>query len=245
MKGRVHSRESFGTVDGPGVRYVLFLSGCPLRCCYCHNPDTWASNATEELTADEVLTEYRKNRDFYANGGITVTGGEPLLQTEFVTELFTKARAEGIHTALDTSGATFQPDDTADVDRLLDVTDLVLLDLKHMDPAAHTALTTQDNAHVLAFARHLSERGVKMHVRHVLVPGITDSEENLKALAAFVTTLKTVELIDVLPYHTLGRTKYEALGIPYPLPDTPDATPTDTERAKAIIRNTLKLCRKV
>ena len=244
MTGFVHSRETFGTVDGPGVRYVLFLSGCPLRCRYCHNPDTWATPAAEELTPEEVLAEYRKNRAIYENGGITVTGGEPLVQTGFVTELFEKAHAEGIHTALDTSGITFDPENTEEIDRLLDACDLVLLDLKHMDSAHHRALTGRGNENVLAFARHLSRRGIKTHVRHVLVPTLTDSEEHLKRLAAFIATLKNVEKIDLLPYHTMGKAKYASLGIPDPLPDVAAATEKDVARARGILTNALANCRR-
>ncbi len=244
MHGLIHSRETFGTVDGPGVRYVLFLSGCPLRCKYCHNPDTWASPAAERLTPEEVLAEYRKNRAFYEKGGITVTGGEPLAQTAFVTELFEQARAEGIHTALDTSGATFNPENTEAIDRLLNACDLVLLDLKHMDTAAHRALTGTGNENVLAFARHLDKRRVKTHIRHVLVPSLTDGEAHLKQLAAFVSTLKNVEKLDVLPYHTMGKSKYETLGIPYPLPNVPDVTDADVQRAKQIITQAIRQSRR-
>lgn len=239
MTGFVHSRETFGTVDGPGVRYVLFLSGCPLRCKYCHNPDTWATSAAEELTAEDVLNEYRKNQAFYENGGITVTGGEPLAQIAFVTELFQKARDEGIHTALDTSGVSFDPENTEKIDRLLAVCNLVLLDLKHMDSAAHRDLTGRGNENVLAFARHLNLRRVKTHVRHVLVPTLTDSEEHLKSLAAFVAKLGNVEKIDLLPYHTMGKAKYASLGLPDPLPNVPAATEKDVQRARRILTEEL------
>lgn len=233
----VHSRETFGTLDGPGVRYVLFLVGCPLRCRYCHNPDTWASEAREHLTVDAVLAEYKKNRAFYENGGgITVSGGEPLLQKDAVAALFSAAKREGIHTCLDTSGFPFDPERACGFDALLSVTDLVLLDLKHLDPNSHRALTGRSNEPPLAFARHLEEKGVKTRVRHVLVPGITDSEEHLAALARFVKPLKNLESLELLPYHSMARHKYAALGLDYPLPSTPDATEADIARAKSIIK---------
>ncbi|MBR6530024.1 MAG: pyruvate formate lyase-activating protein [Clostridia bacterium] len=243
MQGFVHSRESFGTVDGPGVRYVLFLSGCPLRCAYCHNPDTWATPAAETLSAEEVLREYRKNRAFYT-GGITVTGGEPLLQTEFVTELFTLAQTEGVHTCLDTSGATFDPENTEKIDHLLAVTSLVLLDIKHAERDAHVALTGADNDRILAFARHLNEKKVPTWIRHVLVPTLTDSEEHLKALARIVAPLANVQAVDLLPYHTMGRAKYESLGLDYPLANVPAATSADVARARAILAEELKRLKK-
>lgn len=239
MRARVHSRESFGTLDGPGVRYVLFLSGCPLRCRYCHNPDTWAAPAAETLSVEDVLAEFEKNRAFYT-GGITVTGGEPLLQIDFLTALFEEAHARGIHTAIDTSGAPFDPEFPHAFDRLLRATDLVLLDLKHMDPESHRALTGRNNTAPLAFAKRLSEMGIPLWIRHVLVPGITDGEEHLRDLARFVSSLRGVESVEILPYHTLGLTKYEALGIPYPLPHTPEATEADVERAKQLVKAELK-----
>lgn len=234
MKGRIHSRETFGTVDGPGVRYVLFLSGCPLRCRYCHNPDTWQSPPAEEREVEEILSEYRKNRDFYSDGGITVSGGEPLVQIDFVTALFRAARAEGIHTCLDTSGALFDEGDTEKIDRLLEVTSLVLLDLKHLDDTSHRALTGRSNAPILAFARYLSEKKVPFRLRHVLVPGLTDSEAHLRALARFTATLVGAETLEFLPYHALAKAKYASLSLPYPLPDTPEATAEDLGRAKRI-----------
>lgn len=236
MTGLIHSRETFGTVDGPGVRYVLFLSGCPLRCRYCHNPDTWASPAAETLSVEQVLEEYRKNRAFYTSGGITVSGGEPMLQAEFVTALFTAAHAEGIHTCLDTSGAPYTPEKPEAWDALLSVCDLVLLDIKHTDPEAHRALTGASNENVLAFARRLSDLGVPTRLRHVLVPTLTDSDEQLSALAHLAASLRSLESLEFLPYHTLGQAKYQALGLPIPLPDVPEATEADLARAKATVR---------
>lgn len=215
MVGRIHSTESFGTVDGPGIRFVVFMQGCPLRCQYCHNPDTWERNAGREVSAEEILDLYRKNRSFYHNGGITLTGGEPMLQADFVTELFRLCKAEGIHTCLDTSGIVF--DGSAKYDQLLKYTDLVMLDIKAIDPEVHKSLTGADNKNVLAFARHLAALGVPLWVRHVVVPGITDKPDRLFRLGEFIGTLGDLKALDVLPYHTLGVHKYEELGIDYPL----------------------------
>ena len=179
VTGRVHSVESFGTVDGPGVRFVVFLQGCPMRCLYCHNPDTWDPGGGVPTTVEELLAQYARNEAFYRKGGITVTGGEPLLQIEFVTALFREAKRRGIHTCLDTSGATFRPEDAAALaqfDALCAVTDLVLLDIKQTDPAAHRRLTGRENGNILAFARYLAQKEVPVWVRHVVVPGLTDSE---------------------------------------------------------------------
>ena len=222
MTGRIHSVESFGTVDGPGVRFVVFLQGCPLRCQYCHNPDTWEPSRGTEVTVESLLQHYNSNKPFYSNGGITVTGGEPLLQIDFVTEFFEKAKQQGIHTCIDTSGITFlkdNPETLQKFDRLMKVTDLVMLDIKHIDPKAHKALTGADNRNVLAFANYLAEKKIPLWVRHVVVPTITDKEEDWKKIGAFLATLPNLQALDVLPYHTLGVKKYESLGIPYPLKD--------------------------
>lgn len=222
MTGRIHSFESFGTVDGPGIRYVVFLQGCPLRCQYCHNPDTWATGG-KEYTAEEVVKQALRYKNYFGEkGGVTVTGGEPLLQIDFVIELFTLLKEKGIHTCVDTSGIAFKKENAVSVEKhekLLEVTDLFLLDIKHIDSEGHKSLTGQDNANTLAFARFLSERGKKTWIRHVLVPGITDDDEQLQKLREFVDGLSSVEKIEVLPYHTLGVVKYEKLGMEYPLKD--------------------------
>ena len=189
VTGRVHSVESFGTVDGPGVRFVVFLQGCPMRCLYCHNPDTWDPGGGVPTTVEELLAQYARNEAFYRKGGITVTGGEPLLQIEFVTALFREAKRRGIHTCLDTSGATFRPEDAAALaqfDALCAVTDLVLLDIKQTDPAAHRRLTGRENGNILAFARYLAQKEVPVWVRHVVVPGLTDSEAGWNALGTLL-----------------------------------------------------------
>ena len=231
-RGRLHSIETFGTVDGPGVRFVVFFQGCPMRCLYCHNPDTWdIENASLTLTAEETLAKMTRNLPFYKTGGITASGGEPLVQIDFLTELFTLAKAEGIHTCLDTSGATFNEKDTERIDKLLSVTDLVMLDIKHTDEGEHLKLTKRPITAPLAFLNHLNEKGVKVRIRQVLVPGITDTEEQLTALGKIVASVKNLDKVEILPYHELGRVKYEKLGIDYPLKDTRALTDSDAKRA--------------
>lgn len=220
MSGRIHSLESFGTVDGPGVRFVVFVQGCPMRCAYCHNPDTWDMHAGTLMEADEIIEQYERNVSFYKGGGITVTGGEPLMQVDFLTELFTLAKAKNIHTCIDSSGIAFQPDNAVwmkKLDDLLALTDLVMLDIKHIDPEKHRELTAQPNDKILAFAEYLSEKGIAIWIRHVVVPGITDDDQYLYKLGHFIGGLKTLKALDVLPYHTMGKVKYEKLGIPYKL----------------------------
>jgi len=239
MQGRIHSLESFGTVDGPGVRYVVFMQGCPMRCKYCHNPDTWEVNAGTLMDADYIIEQYERNKGFYTDGGITVTGGEPLLQIDFITELFEKAKAKGIHTVIDSSGITFNPNSPevmAKFDKLMPLTNLVMLDIKHIDPEKHLELTKQHNDNILAFAQYLSDKGVDIWIRHVVVPGITDDEEYLYKLGYFIGGLKTLRALDVLPYHDMGKVKYEKLGIDYPLKDTPPMDKTILlDKKKAII----------
>ena len=238
MDGYIHSLESFGTVDGPGIRLVVFLQGCPLRCLYCHNPDTWEKGKAEKKSVDDILREYDKNRNFYKRGGITVTGGEPLLQIDFVTELFRKAKEQDIHTCLDTSGITFNKDNDGikeGFDELLKYTDLVMLDIKHIDPEKHKALTGSDNRNVLSFADYLSEKGIPLWVRHVVVKGYTDDKEDLKRLGRYLAHLKNLKALDVLPYHTMGKNKYKELGISYPLEGLEALTMQEAVKAKSYI----------
>ena len=238
MTGRIHSFESFGTVDGPGIRFVVFLQGCPLRCQYCHNPDTWGAGGTE-YTVEEVATRALKYKNYFGDkGGVTVTGGEPLLQMEFVIALFTALKKQGVHTCVDTSGVTFKPDDEKSVQahkRLLEVADLFLLDIKHIDDAACKKLTGQSNANTLAFAKFLNEHGKPIWIRQVLVPGITDDDESLMRTRAFIDTLNTVEKVEVLPYHTMGVVKYEKLGLEYPLKGVDTPTKERVMHAKRIL----------
>ncbi len=231
MLGRIHSFESFGTVDGPGIRFVIFLQGCPLRCKYCHNPDTWDLNKGSLYNIDEVFQKVLKYKHYFGrNGGVTISGGEPLMQIDFVTCLFKRLKEENIHTCLDTSGILFN--ETNDelmikIDELLQVTDLFLLDIKHIDRIEHKLLTGKDNDNSLAFARYLSKNEKKMWIRHVIVPGINLDENSLKRTKEFINTLNFVEKIEVLPYHTMGKVKYDMLGIKYQLEDT--QVPTDEE----------------
>ncbi len=247
MTGYIHSKESFGTVDGPGIRYVLFMQGCPLRCLYCHNPDTWETNTGTEITADEVLNEYNKNISFYKNGGITVTGGEPLLQIDFVTELFKKAKEQNIHTCIDTSGITFNPESeniVAKFTELLKYTDLVMLDIKHIEPQKHKELTGADNKNILAFAKFTEEKNIPLWVRHVVVKDYTDNPAYLKKLGEYIGTLENLKALDVLPYHTMGVTKYKELGIPYPLETIPSLNSNEAKKAREIIVSGIKEAQK-
>ncbi len=238
MKGRIHSTESFGTVDGPGIRFVIFLQGCPMRCLYCHNPDTWSVGGGTETDAAELIAEYCKNRAFYSKGGITVTGGEPLLQIDFLLELFSLAKKESIHTCIDTSGITYNPSNTEytkKLDALMEMTDLVMLDIKQIDPEKHLKLTGHANDSVLAFARYLEEKKIPLWVRHVVIDGYTNDPEDLRRLGRFIGSLSNLRALDVLPYHTLGVGKYRELGIPYPLENIAPLPKSEAITAKEII----------
>ncbi len=238
MKGYIHSQESFGTVDGPGLRYVVFFQGCPMRCQYCHNPDTWEIKKGTEVTVDEILMNYNKNRSFYSKGGLTVTGGEPLLQIDFLLELFKEAQTQKIHTCLDTSGITYRPGNSAyntKLDELMKYTSLVMLDIKHIDPIKHKTLTAQENKGILAFAKYLEEKNVPLWIRHVVVPGISDDPHDLKNLGRFIGTLKNLKALDVLPYHTMGVNKYRELGLEYPLEGLEALPKEKAAEAKRII----------
>ncbi len=218
----------------------MFMQGCPLRCKYCHNPDTWEINAGREVTAEELLREYESCKEFYREGGITVTGGEPLMQIDFVTELLEAAKSRGIHTCLDTSGITFAEASRPKFDRLIKSLDLVLLDIKHISDEEHIGLTSRSNRNILAFARYLSENNIPMWIRHVVVPSITTDEAHLYKLGRFIGTLRSVKALDVLPYHVMGVPKYEKLGLPYPLAGTDPATQEQTLAAKQTILRGIK-----
>lgn len=240
MQGYVHSTESFGTVDGPGIRFVVFFQGCPMRCLYCHNPDTWQPAQGMVMTTEEILMQYERYKEFLKSGGITATGGEPMLQMDFLTDLFTKAKAKGIHTCLDTSGICFSPENPDACRQLAAVTDLVMLDIKHIDDEKHRRLTGQSNRNILAFAEFLAAEGVPLWIRHVVVPGWTDDAASLEALGHFIGGLKTLKALDVLPYHDMGKSKYEALGMDYPLADAPALAKEDAEAARVQIMKGLK-----
>lgn len=262
--GKIHSLETFGTVDGPGVRFVVFFQGCPMRCQYCHNPDTWKIEDGEEMTADEIIDRFERNRSFYQTGGITATGGEPMLQLDFLTELFTKAKERGIHTCLDTSGIMFPKKHTRTdqisereisltgisenmasdrmekIEQLMSVTDLVMLDIKHINDEEHQKLTGQSNSNILAFAKYLDSIGKPVWIRHVVVPGITFDEKELTELGLFLKTLRNVEKLEVLPYHSMGKVKYDNLGMDYVLKDTPQLTKAEAKEAENMIRAAMK-----
>lgn len=247
LKGYVHSTESMGTVDGPGVRFVVFLQGCPLRCRYCHNPDTWEMGKGQQMDVFEILQKYERYRPYLRSGGLTVTGGEPLLQIEFVTELFYEAKKRGIHTCLDTSGITFNRKDSAKMNLfhlLTNVTDLVMLDIKHIDSKKHQELTGAGNENILDFACFLEEENVPVWIRHVVVPGITSDEVSLTRLGHFIGERKNIKAVDVLPYHTMGKNKYEKLGLDYPLSDTKPLSKEEAVCAKEFVLQGIREVRK-
>lgn len=232
---KIHSFETFGAADGPGVRFIAFLSGCPFRCRYCHNPDTWAKPPAFEATADEVLARALRYRAYWgAEGGLTASGGEPMLQAAEVADLFEKAHAAGATTCLDTAAGCFRRGDAAQ-ERLLRATDTVLLDLKLFDTDAHRALTGADNAPVLDCARYLAELGTSVWIRRVLVPGLTDGEDDLRRTGAFIRTLPNVRRVEVLPYHALGVHKWQALGLAYTLCDARPPTSEELQRARTLL----------
>ncbi len=240
MKGYVHSLDSFGTVDGPGIRFVVFLQGCPLRCKYCHNPDTWQFGVGELMSVNEIYKKYLACKEFLKNGGLTVTGGEPLMQMEFVTELFKKFKENGVHTALDTSGITFSNNKREEFDKLLSYTDLVLLDLKHIDDEKHRDLVGHSNKAVLEFAEYLNEKEIPVWIRHVVVPGLTDDKKYLFDLGYFIGTLKNTKALDVLPYHKMGENKYTMLGIESPLKNVRELSKEEAVTARNEIMTGIK-----
>lgn len=234
LTGKIHSIETFGTVDGPGIRYVIFLQGCHLRCKYCHNRDTWDTTIGTPKKVSALVQDIQKYSDYikFSKGGVTVTGGEPLLQPKFLIALFTELKKLGYHTALDTSGMFPL---TPEVKQVLSLTDLVLLDIKHIDDEKCKDLVGFSNKLELEFANYLSENGIKMWIRQVIIPGITDDENDLIRLKEFLQTLKTVKKIELNPYHTLGVYKWEDLGLEYPLKGVRQANTEDIERAKCIL----------
>ena len=236
VKGKIHSYETLGAADGPGLRFVLFMQGCLLRCKYCHNPDSWAlSGGSAQVTAEEISDEIVKYKNYFGKrGGLTVSGGEPLLQLDFLIELFEIMKQKGISTAIDTSGACYDEKDER-YSELLSLTDLVILDIKHIDDEKCRALTGRSNENTLAFAKKLDELGVSLWIRQVLVPGFTDDENDLKKTREWIETLKNVKKVEVLPYHTLGKIKYEKMGLAYPMKDVPVPEKEETEKAEKIL----------
>lgn len=241
--GRVHSIETMGTVDGPGIRLVVFVQGCPMRCAYCHNPDTWATDAGTLTSVEEIAQTFEKNRQFYRKGGITVSGGEPLLQPGFMGDLFSYMHAlpsGRVHTCLDTCGYAYTPQHPERFERVLGETDLVLLDIKHADPAGHRALTGRDPAPILAFADELARRNIPVVIRHVVVPGYTDTEEECEALGRLIAPWRNVVGLEILPYHTMGVVKYEQLGIDYPLAGVPQMDKARIPALRAAVMRGMK-----
>ncbi len=230
---KVHSIETFGAVDGPGIRFVLFLQGCHLQCKYCHNRDTWDMKEGQYQSLDDIFKKIMNYKNYITpNGGVTVSGGEPLLQVKFLIELFKKLKKKKIHTCIDTSGMVTLTDD---IKQLLKLTDLVLLDIKHIDSEKCKDLVGFDNKLELEFARYLSDNNIPIWIRQVLVPGYTDDEKDLQKLKEFISTLNTVQKIEILPYHSIGKYKWTKLGLTYQLEYIPDATNDDVEHAKVIL----------
>lgn len=233
-KARIHSFESFGTVDGPGIRFVVFMQGCSLKCKYCHNRDTWNMCGGSEYTLEEVLSKIKKYKNYFmpSGGGVTISGGEPLLQLKFLLELIPALKKDGIHVAIDTSGSF---NITEDIKKVIDLTDLFLLDIKCINDEICKDLTGVSNKKELTFAKYLSDIKKPMWIRQVLVPGITDNEEDLLKLKDFIHSLNSVEKVEILPYHDMGKFKWEELGFKYPLEGIPVATSEDVSRAKKIL----------
>ena len=230
---KVHSIESLGTVDGPGIRFVLFLQGCHLECKYCHNRDTWDINDGHYQSLDDIFNKIMRYKNYICpRGGVTISGGEPLLQHKFLFELFTKLKKENIHTCIDTSGMVALTDD---IKKLINITDLFLLDIKHIDDEKCKDLVGRSNKLELAFARYLSDNNIPMWIRQVLIPGYTDDEQDLLKLKDFINSLKTVERVEILPYHNIGASKWKNLGLNYPLEGVRQADDNDVKRAKEIL----------
>lgn len=254
--GYINKLETFGSVDGPGIRFVVFLQGCPMRCKFCHNPETWkfagsgedACHGSTPMNAEELFAKAIRYKGFWgSDGGITVSGGEPLMQLDFLIEFFTLAKSAGVHTCIDTSGVNFTRatgvPQTAKTgvatfekfQQLLAVTDLLLVDIKHIDSAAHKELTGHDNANIIDFFRYLDEIHKPIWIRHVLVPGISDNDEALVRTRDFIRTLHNVERVDVLPYHAFALGKYAELGFDYALKDTLSPTAERVQNANDIL----------
>ena len=235
MIGHIHSTESFGAADGPGVRFIVFMQGCHMRCRYCHNPDTWKIDGGDEVTADEILKRALRFKPYWGkDGGITISGGEPLLQIDFVIELFKKAKELGINTCIDTAGNPFTKEEPffSKFEELMKYTDLLLLDLKEINPSRHKYITGFDNSYIIELAKYLSEINKPVWIRHVLVPEHSDFDEDLDALGDFIDTLSNVDRVEILPYHTLGKFKWENLGIPYTLESISPPSAERIENAK-------------
>ena len=236
--GKIQTIETFGAVDGPGIRYVIFLHGCAMRCRYCHNPETWCNDKFTPQSSEELIKKALKYKPYWKkDGGITVSGGEPLLQIDFLIELFTLAKKYNINTCIDTCGQPFSNNKEylEKIDKLLELTDLFILDIKEMNNETHKWLTSKSNENILEFARYLSNHNKKMWIRHVLVPTITDKEDDLIRLKEFMNSLKNVEKFEILPYHTLGIMKYKDLGLEYTLNNIEEPSKEEVNRAKELL----------
>ena len=239
ITGNIHSLETFGSVDGPGVRFLIFVQGCDMRCRYCHNADTWRKNAGTKMTADELLDKAGRYRSYWgSDGGITVSGGEPLLQIDFLLDLFTKAKQRGINTCIDTAGQPFTREEPffSKFRALAELTDLFIVDIKHIDNEQHKSLTGRGNENILDMLQYLNELKKPVWIRHVLVPDITDNDGYLRRTRAFIETLDNVEKIEVLPYHSMGAYKWKELGIPYTLDNTQPPSAERVKNAERILR---------
>lgn len=239
FKGNVHTIEPFGTFDGPGIRYVLFLQGCPFQCKFCHNRDSWSTHENTLISVSDILNDYANYEPFYKKGGLTLSGGEPLMQAEFVKTLFKKAHEKNIHTTLDTSAACFSLKNAPLIEEVLDYTDLVLLDIKHIDPLAHKALTNATNTRVLQFLDVLEKRQQKTIIRHVLIPTINDDTESIQRFKEYIKHYRAIEKVEVLPYHSHGKYKWEALGLSYPLDGIEDMDKTTAKKVEIMLNDAL------
>ncbi len=235
LEGSIHSIETCGTVDGPGIRYVIFFQGCPLRCQYCHNPDTWALNQGKTKTVEELITDIKKYKSYinFSRGGVTATGGEPLVQYQFVESLFKQCRKEGIHTALDTSGYIFNDK----IKEVLEYTDLVLLDIKCMNPEQYKYITAVKLDPTIAFMNYLGEINKPVWVRYVLVPGLSDNPDHIHALGHYLSQFSNMERFELLPFHKMGEYKWEELGYDYKLKQTMEPTQQEIDAATAILES--------
>ena len=238
IKGAIHSIETFGSVDGPGIRFIVFLKGCNLRCKYCHNVDTWDPHSDDMRTADEILDFAERYRSYWGEeGGITVSGGEPLLQIDFLIDLFKKAKERGINTCIDTAVQPFTKEEPffSKFEELMKYTDLLLVDIKHIDREEHIKLTGLPNDNIKECFEYLDQIGKPIWIRHVLVPGITDNDEYLRETRKFIEKFSNIKRIDVLPYHSMGQMKFKELGIPYQLEGVESPTTERVENARAIL----------
>src|SRR5690625_637172 len=238
--GNVHSIETFGAFDGPGIRYIVFLQGCPFKCQFCHNRDTWSTKTNTSMSVDEIVKDYKKYENFYEKGGVTVSGGEPLLQLPFLVELFKAFKKIGVHTTIDTSAACYDVRRIEEFKELMKYSDLVLLDIKQINDEKHKVLVGSSNQRVLDFAKFLDELNVKVNTRHVLIPGVNNDPKDLKDLRKFLDSLNNIVNIDVLPYHTKGKVKWESLGFTYPLEGVKEPTDEEVRYAEKILKENYK-----